>query len=52
VKSVNISGSAVTVALVDGRGTLAGTLSADGRALKGTFSTQDGPAPFQLRKQP
>ena len=52
VKSVTISGSAVIVALVDGHGTLAGTLSADGRALKGTVSTQDGPAPFQLRKQP
>jgi hypothetical protein len=52
VKSVAVNGSAVTVVLVDGLGTLAGTVSADGRALKGTFSSQDGPSPFQLRKQP
>ncbi|MFL5273370.1 MAG: hypothetical protein ACJ79E_15030 [Anaeromyxobacteraceae bacterium] len=52
IRSVAVNGSAVTIGLADGRGSLAGTLSADGRALKGTLSTLDGPAPFQLRKAP
>jgi hypothetical protein len=51
VRTVTIHGSAVTIGLADGRGTLSGALSPDGKGLKGTFSSPDGLATFQLRRQ-
>ena len=51
VRSVAISGSSVSVALAEGKGSMKGTLSADGRSYHGSFSSMDGPGSFNLFKQ-
>jgi len=51
VRSVSLNGTSLVVSLGDGRASLTGTLSADGRAFSGTFSSAEGPASFTLRRQ-
>jgi hypothetical protein len=50
VRSVAISGSAVSVSF-EGRASMKGTLSADGRSYHGSLSSVEGPGSFTLVKQ-
>lgn len=51
VRSVAIAGNTVSVSLAEGKGSLKGTLSGDGRSYHGSFSSMDGPGSFNLLKQ-
>jgi len=51
VRSVAFSGNTVSVSFAEGRGSMKGTLSPDGRSYHGTFSSMDGPSSFSLAKQ-
>jgi hypothetical protein len=51
VRSVAISGTTVSISLADGRGSMRGALSPDGRSYHGSFSSMDGPGSFSLAKQ-
>lgn len=51
VRSVAFSGNTVSVSFAEGRGSMKGTLSPDGRSYHGTFSSMDGPGSFSLAKQ-
>jgi hypothetical protein len=50
IRAVTVNGNAILVSVAGGKA-LQGTLSADGRVFKGTFSSMDGPGTFTLRKQ-
>lgn len=51
VRSVALSGNTVSVSFADGKGSMKGTLSPDGRTYHGSFSSMDGPGSFSLQKQ-
>jgi hypothetical protein len=51
VRSVALKGNAVVISIGDRMGAITGTLGADDRVLKGTFSSIEGPATFTLKKQ-
>ncbi len=51
VRTVTFSPGGFAIALADGRTSLKGTLAADGRSCRGTFSSLEGPGTFTLRKQ-
>jgi len=51
VRSVAISGSTVSVGFAEGRASMKGTLSGDGRNYHGSLSSMDGPGSFSLFKQ-
>jgi hypothetical protein len=50
VASVKLSGTHVVISLRDGKGTLTGVLSDNGKALAGSLASSEGPATFELRK--
>jgi hypothetical protein len=50
VRSVAIAGSTVSISFADGKATMKGTLSGDGRTYQGWYS-KDGPGSFNLQKQ-
>ncbi len=51
VRSVSVSGSSVSLTFAEGKGTMKGTVSPDGRSYHGSFSSMDGPGSFSLLKQ-
>jgi hypothetical protein len=51
LRSVSLQGNHLTLSLSGGKGSLQGTLSADGRTFRGTVTSIDGPGPFTLRHQ-
>lgn len=51
IRTVSLNGNALAITIADGKGSLTGTLSPDGRIFTGTFSSIDGPGPFSLRRR-
>lgn len=51
IRSVTVNGSSLSISLAGGKASLHGTMSGDGRTLRGTFDSVDGPASFMLRRQ-
>lgn len=51
VRAVTLSGSAVSISFAEGRFSMKGTLSPDGRSFRGSLSSMDGPGSFSLTKQ-
>lgn len=51
IHGVKVSGNTVQIAVGNRRTSLNGSISDDGRSIKGTFFSADGPGTFTLRKQ-
>jgi hypothetical protein len=51
VRAVTLVGSTVSISFVEGRLSMKGTLSPDGRTYHGSLSSMDGPGTFSLTKQ-
>ena len=51
VRGVSFAGNTVSISFAEGRGSMKGTVSADGRTYHGSISSMDGPGSFSLAKQ-